>query len=101
LLFFKIDNLLKGCATAGAHYNPTSASHADHSGDLGNVISQNGVIQTEIKTSKFKLDDIVGRSIVLHEKEDDLGQGNHQTSKTTGNSGSRVACGDVVYTDKF
>jgi Cu-Zn family superoxide dismutase len=35
---------------------------------------------------------ILGRSVVLHEKEDDLGLGGNPDSKKTGNSGKRIAC---------
>jgi Cu-Zn family superoxide dismutase len=34
----------------------------------------------------------VGRSIIIHEDEDDLGLGNKEDSKTTGHSGARIAC---------
>jgi Cu-Zn family superoxide dismutase len=32
---------------------------------------------------------IIGRGLVIHEGIDDCGKGNHHTSKTTGNSGSK------------
>ena len=35
---------------------------------------------------------IIGRSIVVHADEDDLGLGGVADSKTTGNAGARVAC---------
>lgn len=38
---------------------------------------------------------ILGRAIVVHSDEDDLGNGNSHLSKTTGNSGSRWACGII------
>jgi Cu-Zn family superoxide dismutase len=38
---------------------------------------------------------IIGRSIVLHADEDDLGLTGHALSKTTGNAGARVACGVI------
>jgi len=39
-----------------------------------------------------ELDNIVGRSIVVHAGEDDLGLGGATDSLTTGNAGARVAC---------
>ena len=39
----------------------------------------------------------MGRSIVIREKEDDLGRTDHKDSLTTGNSGKRIACGISGY----
>ena len=44
---------------------------------------------------------VLGRSIVVHKNEDDLGLGNHPDSKTTGNSGERVACGVIALSAPF
>jgi len=65
-----------------------------HTGDLGNI---------EIKPPKkeFKrtycikntsVQDLWGRSIIVHEGEDDLGKGGFEDSKTTGHSGKRIGC---------
>ena len=70
-------------------------------GDLGNIIANNKGI------SKMKFDDkliklrgkysIIGRSVVIHEDEDDLGKGNNAESLITGNAGKRIACAVIGY----
>ena len=38
---------------------------------------------------------IVGRAVVVHAGEDDLGKGGHDDSLTTGHAGGRLGCGVV------
>lgn len=71
-----------------------------HEGDMGNVLVSpvNGNIITQIVSDKLKLfgpESIIGRSVVLHEKVDDLGVGNTPASKTTGDAGPKIACGTI------
>ena len=39
--------------------------------------------------------DIVGRTVVIHERADDFGQTKNTESLTTGNAGGRIACGII------
>lgn len=69
-------------------------------GDLGNVEADtSGVARVNITDALISLtpgsNNIVGRSLVVHADPDDLGQGGHELSKTTGNAGGRLACGVI------
>ena len=43
---------------------------------------------------------IIGRAIVVHAREDDLGQGGDEGSLKTGNAGGRVGCCVIGYKKK-
>jgi Cu-Zn family superoxide dismutase len=98
-------DLTKGCDSLCSHYNPFNKTHGDlnnknsHVGDLGNIIANiNGYATINILSNYLKLDgeySILGRSVIVHEGEDDLGLGNNPESLKTGNAGSRVACGVI------
>jgi len=88
-------------ASAGGHYNPNSGPHhggpstpVRHGGDLGNItVGQDGKGTLDVVVGDLSLDSgangIVGRSIVVHEKTDDL------HSDPAGNSGGRFGCGVI------
>jgi Cu-Zn family superoxide dismutase len=87
--------------SAGGHFNPGTMPHAGphdaqrHAGDLGNIeIQGNGKgkleITTDLLTVKAGPNSVVGRSVIFHEKADDL------KTQPTGNAGGRLACGVVT-----
>lgn len=94
-----------GCTSAGSHFNPHGKNHGGpgmeerHVGDMGNVVStgehETWVDIIDDSMSLVGEHSVVGRSIVIHENEDDLGLGGHDDSLTTGHSGPRLACGVI------
>lgn len=97
-------DLSRGCDSAGAHYNPDNVDHGDlskgHVGDLGNISADDsGVAEFTIVAKRVDLigeRSVVGRSIVIHKDQDDLGKGGDLESLKTGNAGDRLACGIIV-----
>ena len=99
-------DLTDGCTSSCAHFNPFNKKHGGknskerHVGDLGNVISKNGVSKGIMYDKYISLDlksrrCIIGRCVVVHADEDDLGKGGDEESLITGNAGKRVACGVI------
>ena len=99
-------DLREGCSSLCSHYNPKNKNHGGpndkerHAGDLGNITSKNGSINRTMRDKLIKLRgkySIIGRSVVIHEDEDDLGKGGNSESLKTGNAGKRIACGVIGY----
>ena len=112
-------DLRDNCKSLCNHFNPYNKLHGDigdsknnrHVGDLGNIYADvEGIVNIIFIDRLIKLSgkcNIVGRSVVIHEKEDDLGIGGlnylgeiydekiHNESIKTGNAGNRIACGVI------
>jgi Cu-Zn family superoxide dismutase len=87
-----------GMATGG-HYNPEGHDHSlpdkaeRHAGDLGNLQADaqgKAVLELTVDniTVTGRRNPVLGRAIIVHEKEDDGGQ-------PTGNAGARIAQGII------
>ena len=91
------------------HFNPTGVKHGalnskkSHMGDLGNIdVDEKGMCHMDIHAKRLKLhgdNSILGRSLIIHEGEDDLGKGGDEESLKTGNSGDRVMWGIIAIDD--
>jgi Cu-Zn family superoxide dismutase len=83
-------------------HNKTHGAPSDserHVGDLGNFKTDAQGNATGSVSDKFiKLigpESVLGRTVVVHAGTDDLGKGDNEESKKTGNAGARPACGVI------
>ena len=87
-------------ASAGTHFNPGGHKHGGpdaaerHGGDLGNLEADaNGKATYDATIQGITLDEgatgIIGKSVIVHEKADDL------KSDPSGNSGARIGGGVI------
>ena len=88
------DHFHKG--PASSHGGPPGSKGPRHTGDLGNValpVSEMPEGRSYKYTVKgFSVEDLWGRSVIVHADEDDYGLGGQEDSKITGHAGKRIAC---------
>jgi Cu-Zn family superoxide dismutase len=96
----KADLSAPDLASAGGHFNPTMHKHGGpeaterHGGDLGNLEADaDGKATYDSTIHDLTIDDpktgVVGHSVIVHEKADDL------KTDPSGNSGARIAGGAI------
>ena len=73
----------------GSHYNPMDQMHPVHAGDLPPLLACRGIAYLSVKTDRFSVDEIIGRTVVIHSDPDDF------HSQPAGNSGKKIACGVI------
>lgn len=81
-------------ADALSHYNPNNCPHPHHSGDLPPLFNMNGYALSVFISDRFTVDEIIGKTIIIHSEPDDF------TTQPSGNSGTKIACGMIVSTIK-
>jgi len=74
----------------GMHYNPTNCLHPFHSGDLPPLLENDGYAYMRVLINKFKIKDIIGKTVIIHDTPDDF------TTQPSGNSGNKIACGVII-----
>lgn len=77
-------------ADAKSHYNPNHTEHPNHAGDLPPLMNNNGFALSVFITDRFTVKDVIGRTMIVHEKADDF------TTQPSGNSGKKLACGKII-----
>lgn len=72
-----------------SHYNPTEAPHPSHAGDMPPLMYCNEGAYMAVATSCFRIEDIIGKTVVIHSMADDF------NSQPAGNAGTKIACGII------
>lgn len=76
-------------ADAKAHYNPHSCEHPNHAGDLPPLFGNNGLAVSLFLTNRFSVNEVIGKTIIIHDHPDDF------TTQPSGKSGTKIACGVI------
>lgn len=76
---------------AGEHWAPYGQPHGNHAGDFPVLFSNNGAARMCFFTNKFKVQDVVGKAVIIHKNPDDY------RSQPSGDAGKRLACGVVQW----
>ena len=76
-------------ADALGHYDPKDCEHPFHLGDLPPLFAINQKAWALILIDKLKSQDIIGRTIIVHEHEDDF------HTQPSGQAGKMIACGEI------
>lgn len=78
-----------GFPDTGGHYNPGGMPHPQHAGDIPPLLACNGKAWLAVVTNRFRIRDIIGRTVIIHSDPDDF------TTQPAGNAGSKIACGVI------
>lgn len=73
----------------GGHYNPTEQAHPKHSGDLPPLLACRGNAYLSVRSDRFSVKELIGRTVVIHSDPDDF------RSQPAGNAGKKIACGVI------
>ena len=74
---------------AMSHYNPKRCGHPSHAGDLPPLFGNNGLAVSAFLTSRFFVEDVIGKVLIIHDRPDDF------TTQPSGNSGTKIARGTI------
>ena len=80
---------------AGGHWNPTDQPHGNHAGDMPVLFSNCGFARMSFFTNAFRVKDVIGKSIIIHQNPDDY------RSQPAGDAGKRLACGVIKWYNAF
>ena len=73
----------------GNHYSPEKTLHPQHAGDMPPLLGNQGYAYQVFYDKRFIVDDILGRSVVIHSMPDDF------STQPSGNSDGKIGCGVI------
>ena len=76
-------------ANSKTHYNTNNCIHPFHAGDLPPLLENQGYAYMKVLVDKFKLNDVIGKTVIIHDLPDDF------KTQPSGNSGKKIACGVI------
>jgi Cu-Zn family superoxide dismutase len=85
----EVGNAAEPYTAAGEHWNPTNQPHGNHAGDFPVLFSNDGYARMSFFTDKFKIPEIIGKAVIIHENPDDY------RTQPAGAAGKRLACGVI------
>lgn len=62
----------KGFSDTAGHFNPDSADHPHHAGDLPPLLSVGGRARMQVLTGRFSVEEVIGKTVVIHAEPDDF-----------------------------
>ncbi len=74
---------------AEGHFNPNGYPHPYHAGDMPPLFACGGVAYLSFLTNRFAIEDIIGKTVIIHQNPDDF------TTQPSGNAGMMIACGVI------
>lgn len=77
------------CDNAGQHYAGNQVQHPNHAGDMPPLLANDGIAFQVFYTSRFFPEDVVGKTVVIHEMRDDF------KTQPSGDVGEMIACGEI------
>ena len=78
-----------GFPNTGSHFNPGTATHPKHAGDLPPLLGSHGKAYMKVFTDRFCVEEIIGNTVIVHSDPDDF------RTQPSGNAGEKIACGII------
>ena len=72
------------------HYDMGNCEHPYHAGDMPSLFGADGYAFSAFLSNRFTIDEIIGKTVVIHDSPDDF------STQPSGNSGKKIACGEIM-----